>query len=270
MTDTPALRRYEEARAAVRAMATKGWGLVPCPEVEELIEAADALRGVPPTEIAPEVLQRFEAAENAWLALRTKGADPEKRDAATWEFKVAADALIEQLEWRIEHLERKKPPISHEEMMRRVETLREAERVLASGFYHGADEVVERALRHFVHCTALGERGVPLKDERPLLGGVERRRPAITDGVPLKDEPPRMFAMQDGPPIPWNVAAAIYSPDALYGYTQTLERLHERGGGAWVEVAVLWKDATPLQREACVTNLRAAGGARGLGERSAP
>lgn len=45
--------------------------------------------------------------------------------------------------------------------------------------------------------------------------------------------------MQNGPPIPWFVAEAIYH--TVYGHTgQTLDRLAERGGFGWSEVQYLW------------------------------
>lgn len=51
----------------------------------------------------------------------------------------------------------------------------------------------------------------------------------------------RLFPMQDGPPIPWFVAQAIY--DNLYRYGgQTLERVAERGGFGWDEVSAMSKD----------------------------
>jgi len=49
----------------------------------------------------------------------------------------------------------------------------------------------------------------------------------------------RPFPMQDGPPIPWFIAEAIYTH--LYRSTgQTLERLAQRGGFGWAEVAYMW------------------------------
>lgn len=68
----------------------------------------------------------------------------------------------------------------------------------------------------------------------------------------------RVFPMQDGPPIPWGVAQAIY--DHLYRYSgQSLERLAERGGFGWAEVAYMWRDwqrTSNQHREACVQAVR--------------
>lgn len=52
--------------------------------------------------------------------------------------------------------------------------------------------------------------------------------------------PDRQFPMQDGPAIPWPLAQRIYFVYAdLFGTEQSMERLAERGGFAWAEVAVL-------------------------------
>jgi hypothetical protein len=48
----------------------------------------------------------------------------------------------------------------------------------------------------------------------------------------------RPFPMLDGPPIPWQLAEIIYTAYRdLFGSSQTLERLAERGGFGWAEVA---------------------------------
>ena len=48
--------------------------------------------------------------------------------------------------------------------------------------------------------------------------------------------------MQDGPPIPRYLAEAIYAGYAAqFGKSQSLDRLLERGGFGWDEVAALWK-----------------------------
>lgn len=53
----------------------------------------------------------------------------------------------------------------------------------------------------------------------------------------------RMFPMQDGPPIPWETATVVYRAyAALYGTSQTLERLADRGGFGWAEVAAIFKE----------------------------
>lgn len=55
----------------------------------------------------------------------------------------------------------------------------------------------------------------------------------------------RRFPMLNGPrSIEWAVAEKIYVVyAALYGRSQSLERLAERGGFGWVEVGLLWRDA---------------------------
>lgn len=52
----------------------------------------------------------------------------------------------------------------------------------------------------------------------------------------------RMFPMQEGPAIPWKLAEQIYAGYvALNGSgSQTLERIAERGGFGWGEVAFMW------------------------------
>lgn len=48
----------------------------------------------------------------------------------------------------------------------------------------------------------------------------------------------RMMPMQDGPPIPWETAETVYvAYAALYGTSQSIERIAERGGFGWSEVA---------------------------------
>lgn len=48
----------------------------------------------------------------------------------------------------------------------------------------------------------------------------------------------RLFPMLDGPPIPWKLARAIHAH--LYRHDQSLERMAERGGFGWREVAFMW------------------------------
>lgn len=53
----------------------------------------------------------------------------------------------------------------------------------------------------------------------------------------------RPFPMQDGPPIPWSLAERIYFVYAdLFGTSQSLERLAERGGFGWSEIPHLRTD----------------------------
>jgi hypothetical protein len=51
------------------------------------------------------------------------------------------------------------------------------------------------------------------------------------------------FKMQRGPSLPWATAELIYEAYArLYGTQQSLQRLHERGGFGWGEVAVIFSE----------------------------
>ena len=53
----------------------------------------------------------------------------------------------------------------------------------------------------------------------------------------------KLFPMQRGPKIPWPLAENIYEAyAALHGRQQSLERLAERGGFGWGEVAVIGRD----------------------------
>ena len=53
----------------------------------------------------------------------------------------------------------------------------------------------------------------------------------------------RRFPMQDGPDIDWATAEKIYKMYIfLYGNSQTLERLAERGGFGWAEVKYITSD----------------------------
>lgn len=53
----------------------------------------------------------------------------------------------------------------------------------------------------------------------------------------------KKFPMQHGPAIPWDLAEVIYKAyAALYGSTQSLERLAARGGFGWHEVEVIGAD----------------------------
>lgn len=67
---------------------------------------------------------------------------------------------------------------------------------------------------------------------------------------------PRLFPMQDGPPIPWPLAEAIYAH--LYRHSsQSLERLAAGGGLGWSEVAFIWSNkwSTLERRKACTAQI---------------
>ena len=51
------------------------------------------------------------------------------------------------------------------------------------------------------------------------------------------------FPMQDGPNIPWWLAEIVYKAySRLFGNSQSLERLAERGGFGWAEVKVIFDE----------------------------
>lgn len=59
---------------------------------------------------------------------------------------------------------------------------------------------------------------------------------------PTDRQRPERFPMQDGPPIDWQAAEAVYAMYAdLYGRSQSLERIAQRGGFGWAEVAIIAK-----------------------------
>lgn len=76
----------------------------------------------------------------------------------------------------------------------------------------------------------------------------------------------RVFPMLNGPPIPWSLARVIYAGYShLYGNQQTLERIAERGGFGWNEVAMMWNDhRKPDARAAMRAALTLAGEIREL------
>jgi len=53
----------------------------------------------------------------------------------------------------------------------------------------------------------------------------------------------KWFAMQDGPPLPWEVGIAVYRGlyEKLFG-GQSAERIHERGGGSYAEIKWMAQD----------------------------
>ena len=63
----------------------------------------------------------------------------------------------------------------------------------------------------------------------------------------------RPFPMQDGPPIPWYLAEAIWTH--LYRHSQPLDVIARRGGFTWSEVAYMWGSpdwrTTREQRQRC-------------------
>jgi hypothetical protein len=72
-------------------------------------------------------------------------------------------------------------------------------------------------------------------------------------------DPMEPFPMQDGPPIPWFLAEAIYKHLYRYG-GQSLETLGKRGGFGWAEVKAMWCDyrrTTAKHRADCAADARA-------------
>lgn len=79
---------------------------------------------------------------------------------------------------------------------------------------------------------------------------------ALARVAELERDAARTCNMQDGPPIPWKLAEAIWQGYALCGgRNQPLQRVHERGGFGWDEVAHIWK--RPKAREAILAALKA-------------
>lgn len=74
----------------------------------------------------------------------------------------------------------------------------------------------------------------------------------------------RRFPMQNGPSIPWSLAEVIYAGySALFGSSQSLERLAERGGFGWREVEAIYNDRDKAGRvamEAEIARQQAANG----------
>jgi hypothetical protein len=71
---------------------------------------------------------------------------------------------------------------------------------------------------------------------------------------------PKWFAMQDGPPLPWDVGIAIYR--GLYEklwHGQSAETVHERGGGGYDEIKWMAKKFYESERVAAAPAV--AGGA---------
>ncbi len=70
---------------------------------------------------------------------------------------------------------------------------------------------------------------MPRRKQLFLIAEVERLRAKL-----------KPFPMQDGPDIPWSTAEKIYKIySELYGTQQSLERIAERAGFGWAEVACL-------------------------------
>lgn len=67
----------------------------------------------------------------------------------------------------------------------------------------------------------------------------------------MNDE--RMFPMLDGPWIPWWLAERVYEVYALLypscARDQSLERMAERGGFGWGEVAFMWDKTTRVRSD---------------------
>jgi len=100
------------------------------------------------------------------------------------------------------------------------------------------------------HCWGVGNYDESLKGYDTvivrMLYGVWRDRGALCkeSHAVIQSQPvERRFNMQNGPTIPWSLAEVLYAGySACYGTQQTLERLNERGGFGWEEIAVMWKD----------------------------
>ncbi len=60
----------------------------------------------------------------------------------------------------------------------------------------------------------------------------------------------KWFAMQDGPPLPWDVGIAIYRGlyEKLYS-SQSAEAVHARGGGGYDEIKAMAKKYYDLEQK---------------------
>jgi len=93
------------------------------------------------------------------------------------------------------------------------------------------------AVAHKQGCEALGGYGHGVG---PCSCGAESP-PTTRPG--LLEAAERRFNMTNGPSIPWSLAEALYAGySARHGTSQSLERLHERGGFGWEEIAFMWDE----------------------------
>jgi hypothetical protein len=65
----------------------------------------------------------------------------------------------------------------------------------------------------------------------------------VLNAAPSAGDALREFPMLDGPSIPWSVAETVYERYKSRGgvIEQSLERIAQRGGFGWGEVADMWK-----------------------------
>lgn len=67
----------------------------------------------------------------------------------------------------------------------------------------------------------------------------------------------RVMPMQDGPPLPWELAEVVYQAYShQFGNSQSIDRIAERGGFGWAEVAEIFNR---LRREDRATYARLTG-----------
>ncbi len=68
---------------------------------------------------------------------------------------------------------------------------------------------------------------------------------------PLSADEPRLFSMQCGPDLPWEAAQPVWEAyEILYGNSQSMKRMNERGGFGWAEVEVIFSELYQRDREA--------------------
>lgn len=115
----------------------------------------------------------------------------------------------------------------------------------------------ERAMRHLSSELQEAKNRIAKLEASGLTTVLRCVNCGAIDGVGSPQDA-RLFPMQDGPPIPWALAEAIYGTLYVPHYRQSVERLAERAGGGWGEVAVLWKERKE-DREKCVQAVRGAG-----------
>lgn len=102
-----------------------------------------------------------------------------------------------------------------------------------------SDDLIERLqpVRDAHYDSALG----PLCAD--IIAELSRLRTALSEAQRERDAWKRQFPMQGGPSIPWPLAELLYAGYAAeHGTQQSLERLAQRGGFGWGEIAYMWEN----------------------------
>jgi hypothetical protein len=104
-----------------------------------------------------------------------------------------------------------------------------------SEFARQTDGQVYGSIYRAMLAAATAEAGNAIEDRNVW------KRVVPPEEVGAEPDAERQFPMQDGPPIPWSLARAIYAGYvALFGCEQSLERIAERQGFGWSEVPFLY------------------------------